>query len=148
VADAIDLLNRSVIQCPSNEDLCVVYAATERSYYMVYRRGRFESALAQLGVTREELARGGSTVIPVGSATSISEGRPSLCEVSEPTVVVGRPSLADAVGGTPKVIRQASMPARAVARERLSVARGTTNAPVAYDRGLVGEARRKLASIC
>lgn len=116
VHDALEGLNRRIIWCP--EDLCIVFSAAERAYFLVYRRGRLDMALGQLGVTREELARiSAAAASSSGAHTGVSsagpEGRPSICEASEQLSVVSRPSLCEVAAVHSKVVRQASMPSRA-----------------------------------
>lgn len=116
VQDAVDNLNRRSIWCP--EEFCVAYAAVERAYYLVYRRGRLDSALGQLGLTREELACAHMASPNLGGAGT--DRRPSLCEVSE-APMLGRPSISiEAPAATSKVVRQASMPSRTSGRDRTS----------------------------
>jgi len=116
VHDAVDGLNRRIIYCP--EELCVAYAAAERAYYLVYQRGRLDKALAQLGVTWEELSRAGRAPLSPGGGGT--DRRQSLCKPNEAAPAVGRTSLSEGPGAASKVVRQASMPSRTSGRDRTS----------------------------
>lgn len=48
ISESVDLLNRGLIECP--DPYCVIYSATKRSYFVLYRSKSRERALKALGV--------------------------------------------------------------------------------------------------
>ncbi|CAE8586109.1 unnamed protein product [Polarella glacialis] len=70
VRDAIDSLNRRLVFCP--EEMCIVFDAAERIYYLLYRSGRREQALARLGLPSP--AEEGSTVTIAAAVVSGNGG--------------------------------------------------------------------------
>jgi len=48
ISESVDLLNRGLIECP--DPYCVIYSATKRSYFVLYRSKSKERALKALGV--------------------------------------------------------------------------------------------------
>mmetsp|Transcript_114110 Transcript_114110/g.227078 ORF Transcript_114110/g.227078 Transcript_114110/m.227078 type:complete len:722 (+) Transcript_114110:196-2361(+) len=62
VTRAVEMLNAGSVDCP--DDMCIVYSNSNRGYYLLYRRGKREVALARLGVPEQHLYTG--LVLTVG----------------------------------------------------------------------------------
>jgi serine/threonine protein kinase len=56
VTRAVEMLNLGSIDCP--EDMCIVYSKNSRGYYLLYRRGKREAALARMGAPEQQLYAG------------------------------------------------------------------------------------------
>mmetsp|Transcript_57612 Transcript_57612/g.135051 ORF Transcript_57612/g.135051 Transcript_57612/m.135051 type:complete len:650 (-) Transcript_57612:25-1974(-) len=70
ITDAVDSLNRRLAWCP--EDTCAVFNAADRTYYLLYRAGCKEQALARFGRPAEPSKESrGSAVARLGRQDSL-----------------------------------------------------------------------------
>lgn len=111
IAEAVEGLNKHQIWCP--EDCCIVLSTSQRTYHLLYRRGKCDSAFAQIGI-RKDMRAGGSSHHGEGGL----HGAISVPARASSPPPMGRPSMPEA-SCTPvhKVVRQTSLPTRSSGAE-------------------------------